>query len=203
VRSKPISATRQSVAVLVGGVLSLALSLAPGGASRALDPSPRVDVTHADGRYKLRAEMLVAAPAEAVFRRLTDYANLAALNPSIKHSSVDSAPAPFDARVSTVVEACVPVFCRRLRRVELVRETPTRIVAEIVPELGDFRAGFAEWRLLPEDDNVRVLYRAELEPDFPVPPIVGTALVKQTITRELRALLENLERLAASAPDSP
>ena len=39
-------------------------------------------------------------------------------------------------------------------------------------------------------------YRAELTPDFMVPPVVGTALVKQGLERELRRLLRNLERLA-------
>jgi len=160
---------------------------------------PRVEVFHDKGTYRLRADMTVTAPLADVRRQLTDYANLAALNPAITVSSVRLAEPPFDARVATLVEACVPVFCRELRRVEDVREAPNRLVAEIVPELSDFRSGRAEWRLLPAGDGVRVQYRAELEPNFGVPPLVGTALVKQSILRELRALLANLERLAGGA----
>ncbi|MGD8206782.1 MAG: hypothetical protein PVH47_01765 [Thiohalocapsa sp.] len=40
-------------------------------------------VEHSDGRYLLSAHLMVDAPPEAVRRRLTDYANLSALSPSI------------------------------------------------------------------------------------------------------------------------
>ena len=92
------------------------------------------------------------------------------------------------------------VLCRTLRRVEDVRETPRRILAVIVPEQSDFSAGRTEWRLVPRgDDAVLVEYRASLVPSFVVPPVVGTALVRQGMERELRTLLRNLERLAGSA----
>jgi hypothetical protein len=158
-----------------------------------------LDVSHTDGRYSLRADMEIAAPAAAVRARLTDYANLTALNPAIRASRVESAPSPYDARVTTLVRACVQqLFCRELKRVEDVRERPQRLVAVIVPAASDFSAGRTEWRLYPQPDGVRVSYRAELTPDFMVPPVVGTALVKQGLERELRRLLRNLERLARS-----
>ncbi|MGD2020144.1 MAG: SRPBCC family protein [Thiohalocapsa sp.] len=169
--------------------------LGPGHA--AAESLLALDVQHDDGRYRLRADMEIAAPAAAVRERLTDYANLTALNPAIRRSSVEAAPAPFSARVTTLVEACVEqLFCRTLRRVEDVQEAPQRLVAVIVPEGSDFRAGRTEWRLYPQPDGVRVAYRAELTPAFSVPPVLGTALVKQGMARELRRLLQNLERLA-------
>ena len=159
-----------------------------------------LDVSQADGRYVLRADMTIDAPVAAVRARLTDYANLHALNPAIRRSSVRAAVPPFDARVTTVIEACVQLLCRTLRRVEDVRETPRRILAVIVPEQSDFSAGRTEWRLVPQgDDAVLVEYRASLVPSFVVPPVVGTALVRQGMERELRTLLRNLERLAGSA----
>ncbi|WP_295543840.1 SRPBCC family protein [uncultured Thiohalocapsa sp.] len=161
------------------------------------DPALTLDVAYADGRYRLRADIQIAAPAAAVRARLTDYANLTALNPAIRESRVESAPAPYDARVTTLVRACVQrLFCRELKRVEDVREEPRRLVAVIVPAGSDFSAGRTEWRLYPQPEGVRVSYRAELTPDFLVPPVIGTALVKQGLERELRRLLHNLERLA-------
>lgn len=156
-----------------------------------------LDVSHTDGRYRLRADMEIAAPAAAVHALLTDYVNLTALNPAIRESRVEKAPAPYDARVTTRVRACVQqLFCRELKRVEDVRERPERLVAVIVPAASDFSAGRTEWRFYPQPGGVRVSYRAELTPDFLVPPVVGTALVQQGLERELRRLLRNLERLA-------
>jgi carbon monoxide dehydrogenase subunit G len=152
-------------------------------------------VEHSDGRYLLSAHLMVDAPPEAVRRRLTDYANLSALSPSIMRSDVTRAREPYDARVRTLIKACVLLYCRTLRRVEDVREEPGRLFAVIVPELSDFAVGQTEWRLQPRGSGVRVLYRSELEPAFAVPPVLGAALVEQGLESELRALLQNLERL--------
>ena len=180
-----------------GGLFVAAIAAALGSMSGAAESLLTLDVSHADGRYRLRADMEIAAPAAAVHAQLTDYANLTALNPAIRESRVESASAPYDARVTTLVRACVQqLFCRELKRVEDVREDPQRLVAVIVPAASDFSAGRTEWRLYPQSDGVRVSYRAELTPDFMVPPVVGTALVKQGLERELRRLLRNLERLA-------
>jgi carbon monoxide dehydrogenase subunit G len=173
------------------------LPLAPAGAESLL----ALDVSHRDGRYRLSADMEIAAPPAAVRAQLTDYANLTALNPAIRHSSVAAAPAPYDARVTTVIDACVQaIFCRKLRRVEDVREDSERLVAVIVPAVSDFSAGRTEWRLSATGEGARVEYRAELTPGFAVPPVVGAPLVKQGLERELRRLLKNLERRARLTP---
>jgi hypothetical protein len=178
----------------------LAALLLLGGAAAGAGSLQALDVSHTDGRYLLSADLVIDAPPAAVRERLTDYANLSALNPSIRRSSVVPAQPPFDARVTTVIEACVQVLCRTLRRVEDVRETPERLVAVVVPADSDFRAGRTEWRLVPRGaDAVLVQYRATLTPGFAVPPVVGTAMVRQGLERELRTLLRNLERLARGA----
>lgn len=179
---------------------ALAAVLLLGAAGLGAETLEDLDVTHADGRYLLRADLVIDASPAAVRERLTDYANLTALNPSIRRSSAVDAEPPYDARVTTVIEACVQLLCRTLRRVEDVRETPGHLVAVIVPAGSDFRAGRTEWRLLPRGpDRVLVEYRATLTPGFAVPPVVGTAMVRQGLERELRTLLRNLERLARGA----
>ncbi len=182
------------------GLLALTIGVF-GTAPAAAESLLTLDVQHDNGRYRLRAEMDIAAPTAAVRARLTDYANLTALNPAIRESNVAAAPPPYAARVTTVVEACIQqVFCRTLKRVEDVRESTDRLVAVVVPAQSDFSAGRTEWWLRPQPDGVRVEYRAELTPAFVVPPVVGTALVKQAMEREVRRLLRNLERLAQASP---
>jgi hypothetical protein len=156
-------------------------------------------VSHEDGVYRLSADVVIDAPATAVHDRLTDYANLTALNPSILRNEVLEAPATFDARVRTLIKACVLVYCQTLKRVEDVRASPDQLLAVIVPEQGNFSAGRTQWLLEPRGTQVLVRYRAELVPDFTLPPVIGTTLVRQALARELRTVLERLERLAQSS----
>ena len=173
-------------------VLLLLLAIPTGVADELL----RLDVTHDAGRYRLQADLLIHAPAARVRRLLTDYAHLTDLNRSIKRSETGAAAAPYDTRVKTEIRACVPVYCRTLRRVEDVRESQDRLIAVIVPAQSDFKYGRTEWLFQDRGDQVLVQYRSEIEPAFAVPPLLGPALIKQGIERELRALLDNLERLA-------
>jgi hypothetical protein len=170
----------------------------------ATTPLPAGDLlnlhlSHEDGVYRLSADVVIDAPATAVHDRLTDYANLTALNPSILRSEVLEAPATFDARVRTLIKACVLVYCQTLKRVEDVRASPDQLLAVIVPEQGNFSAGRTQWLLEPRGTQVLVRYRAELVPDFTLPPVIGTTLVRQALARELRTVLERLQRLAQSS----
>lgn len=155
-----------------------------------------LEVSHSGNRYRITASFVVDAPLEAVRRLLTDYDNLAALSPSIIESELVSAPAPGRARVRTRVRACVLIHCRVLQRMEDVRAGPARLIAVIVPQHSDFDAGRTEWRLEAQGEGVRVEYRATLEPAFDLFPVVGPALMKAGLERELRAFLEQLQRRA-------
>jgi hypothetical protein len=161
-----------------------------------------VRVSHERGQYQVSADVLINAPAAAVKRRLTDYANLTALNPSILKSEVLEAPRAYDARVRTLIKACVLMHCQTLRRVEDVRESAQSVLAVIVPRQGEFSSGRTHWKLEPRGESVLVRYRAEFVPDFTLPPVIGPSLVRQALKRELRTVLERLEHLARSSRSS-
>jgi carbon monoxide dehydrogenase subunit G len=156
----------------------------------------QLKVSHQRGVYRLSADLLIDAPLAAVRARLTDYDALTALSPSIRESRELPAPPGYQARVETQIDACVAMLCRRLHRVEDVRERGDRLIAEIVPARGNFRAGRTEWLLIPRGEQVEVRYRAWLEPAFAVPPVLGPALVKQGLEQALRETLKRLEQLA-------
>jgi len=155
-----------------------------------------LDVREADNRYRIAASFMVEAPLEVVHALLTDYERLPALSPSILESELMSASGPGPARVRTRVRACVLIHCQTLQRVEDVRASPTRILAVIVPEQSDFEAGRTEWLLTPQQAAVRVDYRADLVPGFQVFPVVGPALMKAGLERELRTFLGQLQTRA-------
>lgn len=157
-----------------------------------------LQISESEQRYRIEARFLVDAPLAVVHALLTDYEQLSRLSPSILESKVVATPTPTQVRVKTRIRACVLIHCQTLRRVEDVRESPQRLVAVIVPEQSDFAAGRTEWRLTPQEDSVRVDYRAELEPGFQLFPLVGPALMKAGLERELRAFLGQLQARAAS-----
>ncbi len=159
-----------------------------------------LQISESEQRYRIEASFLVDASLAMVHALLTDYEQLPKLSPSILKSEVIKTPesTQANARVRTRVRACVLIHCQTLQRVEDVRVSPRRLVAVIVPEQSDFAAGHTEWLLTPLQDSVRVDYRAQLEPGFQLFPLVGPALMKAGLERELRTFLGQLQERAAS-----
>ncbi|NBC46828.1 MAG: hypothetical protein GVY22_02310 [Gammaproteobacteria bacterium] len=159
-----------------------------------------LQISESAQRYRIEASFLVDASLAVVHALLTDYEQLPKLSPSILESEVIKAPVPTqaNARVRTRIRACVLIHCQTLQRVEDVQVGPRRLVAVIVPEQSDLAAGRTEWLLTPLQDSVRVDYRAQLEPGFQLFPLLGPALMKAGLERELRTLLGQLQARAAS-----
>ena len=52
-----------------------------------------------------------------------------------------------------------------------------------------------QWEVTGTGSGSRVIHRATLEPDFWLPPWIGTAILKAALRREIRTSFENLECL--------
>jgi len=99
-------------------------------------------------------------------------------------------------RVLTRFENCIVFFCMTVQRVEDITEDGQgRILVTLVPDASSFRSGQALWEVTSNGSGSRVIHRATLEPDFWLPPWIGTAILKATMRREIRASFENLECL--------
>ncbi|MFQ5643922.1 MAG: hypothetical protein ACE5FQ_09500 [Thiogranum sp.] len=158
-------------------------------------------VSHQSGSYLVEVDTLVhmAEPQARVL--LTDYENLGRVNPAIEVSEILLRRGPGDFRVRTVTHACVWFYCRRLRQVQDVIESQDgTVTAVVVPELSDFRYGYARLNLWQEDEGTRVLIRAEVEPDFWIPPLIGPWLIKRKLLSETLETVDNLEQLAKTMP---
>ena len=189
-----------------GMAILLAIVLGPfvtTGAARAAG-DPEVPVEREGGRYSIHVETLLKAPADQVRAVLLDYRHIYRLSPSITESAVLASGGGGRARVRTVVESCVSAYCVKAARVEDVEEGGAgEIRAVIVPELSDFRFGVASWSIRAEGAATRVVYRAEVEPGFFVPPLLGTYFVKRNLRREVEGTLERLELIAGVNASDP
>jgi hypothetical protein len=156
----------------------------------------RLDVDQKANSYAVYVVMELDAPAEKVRALLTDYAHLDRLNGSITASKIIDARGNGTVRVLTRFENCIVFFCMTVQRVEdITEDAQGRILVALVPDASSFRSGQASWEVTSTGSGSRVIHRATLEPDFWLPPWIGTAMLKATMRREIRASFENLEGL--------
>lgn len=156
----------------------------------------RLEVDQHGNSYSVYVVMELDAPAEKVRALLTDYAHLDRLNASITASEITDAKDDGTLRVLTRFEHCILFFCLTVQRVEdITEDVHGRILVALVPDASSFRSGQASWEVKRIGSGSRVIHRATLEPEFWVPPWIGTAILKATLRREIRASFENLECL--------
>ena len=85
---------------------------------------------------------------------------------------------------------------------DVIESPDGSVTALVVPELSDFRYGYARLNLWQEVDGTRILIRSEVEPDFWIPPLIGPWLIKRKLLSETLETVDNLELLAKNPPVS-
>jgi len=137
-------------------------------------------------RYTLSLTARIDAPIDTVYQSITDFDNLAAINPAIEESQLLAMPDVDTRRVRSVIMVCILVFCKRVTQVQDVRLVDGyAIEAVILPEDSDFRSGFSRWQLTPGGASTELLFTNAFEPDFWIPPVIGAWLIKRKLVREV------------------
>jgi abortive infection bacteriophage resistance protein len=92
------------------------------------------------------------------------------------------------------MEGCVLFYCTEFTRVDDVRELDSgELVAVIVPDMSDFGSGTALWRITQHGDRSRLVYEAQIQPDFFVPSLIGSYFVKHKLKAELLTVFQRIE----------
>jgi hypothetical protein len=139
----------------------------------------------------------IKAPPEYVRYVLADYDHIYRLSTSIIESEVLPDNLDGEKQVRTRLLLCTSVFCTEAERVDSVRMLASGdLEAEIVPELSEFKSGKSTWRITPMDDNSFLVYEAVLEPDFFIPPLVGTRMVIENLRKEFTKTFKVIEKIA-------
>jgi hypothetical protein len=183
------------------GLLMLGLLLSREVAAANLR-SAVVDETQAH-RYRVRVQMDLDAPRNQVFAVLTDYAHYARLNHDIERAQVLGPGALQNStRVETWIRACVAFFCHDLHQLEDVSAlsdaaSVSSVAAEGIPEEGGMRFSRSRWDVKACGQQTTCLgFYVEVEPDFWVPPLLGTWLIQRTLRNKAVETCEQVERLA-------
>ena len=145
--------------------------------------------------YRYQFEAMIAAPIEATRAVITDPEALKNINDGVIESHVIETYADGTLKRQLLVEQCVLVFCFDLNFIEKVEAIGQQeILATIIPEESNFRRGTARWQLEPVgNQTTRLRVRAEQEPDFWIPPVIGPAIIKRVFRQEIEETTKNIE----------
>ena len=178
-------------------LVALSLTLFQPLYARAFDFT-EAEITEENGVFHIKVSAFIDAPPDYIRYVLADSAHIYRLSPSIIESEVLPSSTADEQQVRTKLLCCTSVFCREVERVDIVRMLESGdFEAEIIPTLSEFKSGKASWKITAMDDASHVVYEAHLEPDFFIPPVVGTHLVKQHLLEEFTTTFIRIERIAS------
>lgn len=136
--------------------------------------------------YMLAISVQIDAPVELVYQSITDFDNLAAINPNIEQSHLVGWINADTQRIRSVIKVCILMFCKRVVQVQDVTRPSEHVIeAVIVPSVSDFRSGFARWQLIPQGESTLLSFSHRFEPGFWVPPVIGPWIIKRELISEV------------------
>ena len=165
---------------------ALALSLAVVGFAAAAQVS--VEVVRQDKAFQVEAKLMVAVSQRVAWQVLTDYDKLASFVPGMRSSRIVSA-AGEPLLLEQKGESGLFLFKVPIEVVSRVEEAPLNTI-RFQSVGGNLTNKRGEWALERHDHATRVTYRANITPGFPLPPLIGPAIVG----RDVRIMVESVAR---------
>lgn len=153
-----------------------------------------LSVTELDNAYKLRIVAVLDAPADYVYRVITDYRHAYRINPAI--TSVDILPADRYGlvRVRNRSEHRVGLLSYDVEWVGDIEETEDRgINITTIPEAGSFESGTAHWEIRSQGERTWVLHESRLTPNLYIVPVIGVYIMKKHMKAETMATFNRIE----------
>jgi hypothetical protein len=147
-------------------------------------------------RYHMLGESIIQATPEFIFNTLMDYDNFHRLAGGIAESRYIESANPGQLLGYTRIDSCVLFFCKSVEKVEIIRATAFReISTEAIPEQSDFVFNESRWSLEDSDEGTHVIYEAEIEPDFWMPPLITKWAIQYKLRKSAELIGIRIEYL--------
>jgi carbon monoxide dehydrogenase subunit G len=156
-----------------------------------------VDVDRNGRSFAVQAMATVAAPVALVWEVLTDYDHLAGFIPGLSLSAVTRRSGN-RLQVEQKGEARFLVFSYPIEVVLEVVESPRNSISSRAVG-GNLRRMSGRYDVKNSGSGVLLRYTGELEPDFALPPVIGTLAVRTMVEEQFAAMVAEIERRAAAA----
>ncbi|MFT6077314.1 MAG: hypothetical protein ACJA02_000761 [Myxococcota bacterium] len=149
-----------------------------------------------DGIFFIEAKSTIKANPTNVFKILTDYKNISRISSKIIESKIIEKNNN-NIKVKTIAKGCVLFFCKKITNVQLVISNLNKdITSTTIPEESNLKSGKMFWGLTKKGDLTEIKYLAKIEPDFFVPPFIGSFFIKRLMLKEAESFARNVEKLA-------
>ncbi len=175
--------------------IACALLVAANGVLAAEDLT--VDAERRGDGVEVRAKAFIAAPAELIWRVLTDYERLPSFVPGMTKSVVRARQGRY-LRLEQSGEARFLVFSFPIEvHLDVIESAPHWVVSSSVG--GNVRRMNGRYDLVADASRggVTLSYTGLIEPDFDLPPLVGAAALRHMAEEQFRAMVAEIERRAA------
>lgn len=172
----------------------LLLALVLGG--RALAGSGIQTDVERDGQVlQVRSTMAADAPADTCYAVLADFDRLAEFVPGLKSSRVVSRPGE-PVRLHQVGTASAAFFHVTLDVTLAVTTDPPRSITftRVSGNLLKMQGG---WSVRGDATHCDIVYHADMQPDFWVPPLVGPRLMRHQVDEQMAGVLAEIARRAS------
>lgn len=148
------------------------------------------------GVLHVSSNLTAAARASTCYATVADLDHLAEFVPGLRSSKVVSPPGvPIELR--QVGEARAGPFGVTLDVTLAVRLDPPRTI-EFRRIAGNLAQMQGSWTVSGDDTGCRVEYRAVMEPEFWVPPLIGPVLMRREIDEQMAGVLAEIVRRESS-----
>lgn len=144
--------------------------------------------------YDVDAVGTVAAPLPKVWRILTGYERMSEFVPDMESCKVLSR----NGNEVIIEQFGVARFLFMSRTIHLIVKSVEQPMSSIDISLisGDMKHYESRWELVPvpETGGTKIIYRGKLQPNFYVPSLLGSKMVRSDIERMMAAVLARLDR---------
>ncbi|MFT6332238.1 MAG: hypothetical protein ACJAW3_000568 [Lentimonas sp.] len=155
-----------------------------------------IKTKHKNGRFTIDAKLTISASPENIFRILTNYQNLPKISPKIISSKILKKSVK-NIKVRTVIKGCALFACKIIVNTQLVTSVPNEKITTItLPKESNLKFGKMIWIMKKNGNKTDVTYFAQIEPEFFIPPIIGSFLIKKSMKKEAEELMNNVEKAA-------
>jgi hypothetical protein len=152
------------------------------------------------GLITVRASAALKANPRVAWEVLTDYDHLAEFIPDMYSSRVLRRDAD-GVVIEQKGEFGFLLFRQPVEVTMVVSEQPPRrIVARAIA--GNVKDMEGRYELLPLETGLKLSYFGRFSPDFTLPPLIGMPIIRRSLERRFRAMVEEIERRHALASRS-
>lgn len=178
--------------MLLSGVFCQALSAQAGNILKAF-------VDEQDGHYLIDLNIQISATKQRVIEVMTDYNQLQKLSSSIRSSQILEQRTNY-TKLKLVNEACVLFFCQTVNQVQHVQQLDNDYISiNVEPLANNLKFSSQLWHFKAINANTTLIrYSADIEPDFWIPPLIGSWILQNRLIEEAKQIILNAEKLANS-----